>query len=192
MNQICEECYQFLIANLFNKTAILVGAVRSAAWAGVKCMSLGRGALVQLLRKETQCATVLTFSTNLLYSSRLTLAVNLLTRHSVTVPANMALYNRTSLKFPSHSMRPNSPSKSKFVMPGGNETKHCYCQKKRAWILVLVVLPIGILNAKCWVIGTLELRPIFEKSLLTDLHLSITYSSRQWLVYWIITKRRIT
>lgn len=101
--------------------------------------SLGRGTLVQLLRKETQCATVLTFSTNLLYSSRLTLAVNLLTRHSVTVPANMALYNRTSLKFPSHSMRPNSPSKSKFVMPGGNETKHCYCRKKTSVNSCLVV-----------------------------------------------------
>lgn len=79
---------------------------------------------VQLLRKETQCATVFTFSTNLLYSSRRTLAVNLLTRHRVTVPANIALYNRTSLKFPSHSMRPNSPNKSKFVMPG--EYKNIY------------------------------------------------------------------
>lgn len=53
----------------------------------------------------------------LLYSSLLTVAVNLLIRQRVAVAANTKLYRSTIRKLPSHSMRPKSPRRSKFVMP---------------------------------------------------------------------------
>jgi hypothetical protein len=51
------------------------------------------------------------------YSSLLTVAVNLLARQRVAETANTMLYRRTILKLPSHSIRPKSPSRSKFVIP---------------------------------------------------------------------------
>jgi hypothetical protein len=44
-------------------------------------------------------------------------AVNLLARQRVAAVANTRLYRKTILKLPSHSMRPKSPRRSKFVIP---------------------------------------------------------------------------
>jgi hypothetical protein len=77
-------------------------------------------------------------------------AVNLLARQRVAVAANTMLYRRTILKLPSHSIRPKSPRRSKFVIP---VIRTNYSISFEIFMLMVVEIPRFRIEKQCRLVG---------------------------------------